>query len=136
MEELRVLLVESHATLRKAIAEVITSLPGVRLVAEVEDGREVISIASQRKSDVILLDITLAGLSGLEVTRLVKQELPQIPVVILLDEEDEDYKKAVEQCGAGGYLVKSRITEELPSLLEKLRESEKGGCHAQGDYST
>lgn len=126
MDRLRVLLAESHPVLRKAIAEVISRVPGVRLVAEVEDGWEVISIVSHEKPDVMLLDLNLSGLRGFEVTKLIKRELVQIPVVMLLDEEGEDYKKAVEQCGAWAYLVKSRITEELPQLLGRLQQSEKG----------
>ncbi len=82
------------------MAEVITRIPRVRLVAEVGNGSEVMPIAAQLKPDIILLDFSLPGLSGLEVTKLIKRQLPEIRVVILLDEEDEKYIKAIEQSGA------------------------------------
>ena len=98
----------------------------VRLVAKVGSGWDVMHISAQLKPDIILMDFSLPGLSGLEVTSLIKRELPQIPVVILLDEEDEKYIKAVEQSGAWAHLVKSQLAQELPALLDKLERTERG----------
>ncbi len=120
------LLAESHPLFRQAIVEVLARMRRVRLVAKVGNGWDIVSTAVQFKPDIILMDFSLPGLNGLEVTSLIKRELPQIPVVILLDEEDEKYIKAVEQSGAWAYLVKSQLAQELPPLLDRLEHTEKG----------
>lgn len=126
MEKWRVLLAESHPLCRQAIVEVLTGMHKVRLVAKVGTGWDVIFTSDQIKPDIILMDFSLPGLSGLEATSLIKRGLPQIPVVILLDEEDERYIKAVEQSGAWAYLVKSQLAQDLPSLLDKLERTGRG----------
>ena len=123
MKRLRLLLAESHPLFRQAIVEVLARMNRVKLVAKVGNGWDVMHIAVQLKPDIILMDFSLPGLSGLEVTSLIKRELPQIPVVILLDEEDEKYIKAVEQSGAWAHLAKKQLAQELPSLLDKLEQT-------------
>ena len=123
------LIAESHPLFRQAIAEVLERMSRVKLVAKVGNGWEVMPTSIKLKPDIVLMDFHLPGLSGLEVTNLIKRELPQIAVVILLDEEDEKYIKAVEQSGAQAHLVKSRLAQELPALLDRLERTEKGnGC--------
>jgi DNA-binding NarL/FixJ family response regulator len=107
------------------MVDVLENMDRVRLVAKVSNGWDVVQLSARLKPDIILADFSLPGLSGLEVTSLVKRELPQIAVIILLDEEDAKYIKAVEQCGAKAHLVKSRLAKELPSLLDKLRPVER-----------
>ncbi len=129
VKRLRVLLAESHPLCRQAMVEVLSREHRVRLVAKLENGWDIMRTTNQLKPDIILMDFSLPGLSGLEVTSLIKRELPQIPVVILMDEEDEKdekYIKAVEQSGAWAHLAKSRLAEELPSLLDKLGQTERG----------
>ncbi len=125
MKRLRLLLAESHPLFRQAIVEVLARMSRVRLVAKVGNGWDVMHMSAQLKPDIILMDFSLPGLSGLEVTSLIKRELPQVAVVILLDEEDDKYIKAVEQSGARAYLTKSQLAQELPSLLDRLERTEK-----------
>ena len=125
VKRLRVLLAESHPLFRQAMVEVLARMHRVSLVAKVGNGLDIMRISAQLKPDIILMDFSLPGLSGLEVTRLIKRELPQIPVVILLDEEDEKYIKAVKQSGAWAHLTKNRLAQELPSLLDKLEQTER-----------
>ena len=125
MKRLRLLLAVSHPLARQLIAEVITKVRGVQLVGNIGSGWEVIPLATQLKPDVIIVDFSLPGLSGIKVADLIRRELPQIRVVILLDDENEEYIKAVEQSGAWGYLGKSQVTEKLPPLLDKLEQNEK-----------
>ncbi len=126
MQKWRVLLAESHPLCRQAIVEVLAMMPRVNLVAKVVNGWDVMFTSAQLKPDIILLDFSLPGLSGLEVTSLIKRGLPQMLVVILLDEEDEKHIKAVEQSGAWAYLVKSQLAQELPALLDKLERTKIG----------
>ncbi len=120
------LLAESHPLFRQAIVEVLAGIPLVKLVAKVGNGWDVMRMSTQLKPDIILADFSLPGLNGLEVTSLIKRELPQIAVIIFLDEEDEKYTKAVEESGAWTYVVKSQLAEKLPSLLDKRAQTERG----------
>ena len=126
MENWRVLLAEGQPSFRQEIVRALAEIPGLNLVAKVANGWDVMFTSAQLKPDVILLDFSLPGLSGFEVTSLIKRGLPQTPVVILLDEEDEVSLKAVEQCGAWAYLVKSHLAQDLPSLLGKLEQARRG----------
>ena len=126
MENWRVLLAEGHPVFRQEIVKAMAEMPGLNLVAKVTNGWDVMFTSAQLKPDIILLDFSLPGLNGFEVTSLIKRGLPQTPVVILLDEEDEGSIKAVEQCGAWAYMVKSRLAQELPSLLGKLEQTRRG----------
>ena len=126
MENWRVLLAEGHPVFRQEIVKTLAEMPGINLVAKVVNGWDVMFTSSQLKPDIILLDFSLPGLSGVEVTSLIRRGLPQIQVVILLDEENERDIKAVEQCGACAYLLKSRLAQEMPSLLGKLEQAKRG----------
>jgi len=122
MENWRVLLAESQPEFRQDLVKVLSAMPGLNLVAKVANGWDVMFTSAQLKPDIILLDYSLPGLSGPEVTSLIKRGLPEARVIMLLDGENEEYKKAVERCGAWGCLVKSNVAQELPLLLGKLEQ--------------
>ena len=126
MENWRVLLAESQPGFRQDMVKVLTGMPGLNLVAKVANGWDVMFTSAQLKPDIILLDFRLPGLSGPEVTSLIKRGLPQALVIILLDDENEENLKTVERCGAWAYLVKSHLAEELPPLLGKLEQAKRG----------
>lgn len=127
MENWRVLLAESQPELRQHMVKVLTEMAGVSLVAKVANGWDVMFTSSQIQPDIVLLDFTMPGLTGTEVTNLLRRGLPRVQSVILLNEEenDEAHIKAVEQCGACGYLVKDRLADELPPLLKRLERPEE-----------
>ncbi len=121
----RVLLATSHPLLRQAIIDVLTETPGIDLVAKAANGWDALRMSHRLKPDVILIDFYMAGLSGLEVTKLVMRDSPRILIVVLLDEENQEYTKAVEKSGAWAQLTKSQLAQELPSLLTKLQRADK-----------
>ncbi len=123
VDRLRVLLAVSHPLLRQAMVEVLEKIDQFRTVGTVANGWDVMRISAQLKPDIILVDFRLPGLSGFEITRLITRELPKTLVIILLDEENEEYVKAVEQSGAWAHLAKSQLAQELPSLLDKLGQA-------------
>jgi DNA-binding NarL/FixJ family response regulator len=102
------------------MVEALEKINQIRIVGTVANGWDVIRTSARVKPDIVLLDFSLPGLSGLEVTGLIRREFPKILVIILLDEENEEYIKAVEQSGAWAHLTKSQLAQELPSLLDKL----------------
>ncbi len=117
------MLAESNPLYRQAIAEVLRSIKGIELIGKVGTGWEIVQLSAQLKPDIILMDFNLPGLNGLEATRLIKQQLANVHIVLLIDEENKQYISAVEQSGAWTYLVKSQFGQELPALLDRLGET-------------
>jgi DNA-binding NarL/FixJ family response regulator len=128
METWRVILAESHPRLRQDMVRVIYEMTELTLVAKVTNGWDVMFTSSQLKPDIVMLDFDLPGLSGIEVTRLITRGLPEVRVVILLGdgEEDDGHKKAIEQCGACGYLLKSGLAQQLPVFINNLDQAKRG----------
>ncbi|MBI2850456.1 MAG: response regulator transcription factor [Chloroflexi bacterium] len=128
MESWRVILAESHPQLRQNMVKIISGMTELSLVAKVTNGWDVMFTSSQLKPDIVLLDFDLPGLSGIEVARLITRGLPDVRVVVLLDdgEEDDGHKKAIEQCGACGYLLKNGLARQLPAFLDNLEQAKRG----------
>ena len=119
---------EGHPEIRQHVVKTLAEMSGLNLVAKVANGWDVMFTSSQLKPDIILLDFSLPGLSGTEVTRLIRRGMPQIRVVMLLGdgEDDDGHITASEQCGACACLVKSQLVRELPALLARLEQMSGG----------
>jgi DNA-binding NarL/FixJ family response regulator len=129
----RILLAESNPLYRQAIAQILAKIKGVKVVDTVGTGWEVLQVSTQLKPDVILMDFNLPGLNGLEATRLIKQQLTNVHIVLFLDEENKQYISAVEQSGAWTYLIKSQLGQELNALLDKIGRTNGGNAYSQVD---
>jgi len=125
MENWRVLLAEGHLSFRQEMVKVLAGMREVNLVAKVANGWDVMFTSAQLKPDIILLDFDLPGLTGPEVTSLIKRGLPDTPVIMMLSGEDEGQMKLAAQCGASACLVKSLLAQDLPPLLEKLERGRR-----------
>ncbi len=124
MDELRILLVDDHSLFRKGIAALLASQPDLQVVGEAANGLEGIERARELVPDVILMDLTMPKCNGLEATRLIKQELPHIHIIMLtVSDEDHDLFTAIKN-GAEGYLLKTLEPHELYDMLNKLRNGE------------
>lgn len=124
MQMQRVFLVDDHVLFRKGIAALIEARPDMKILGEAGDGLEAIARARELRPDVILMDIGLPGCSGLEATRVIRQELPETHVVILtVSDDDHDLFEAIK-AGAEGYLLKDAEPEELYGVLEALQRGE------------
>ncbi|MGE5460257.1 MAG: response regulator [Solirubrobacterales bacterium] len=120
---MRVLLADDHALFREGLVSLL-SAHGIEVVGEASDGIEALALARELRPDVILMDLTMPGVGGLEATRLVKAELPEIKVVVLtVSEADTDLFEAIRS-GAHGYLVKSTSSGDFFELLEALDRGE------------
>ena len=120
MATIRVILADDHTLLRAGIRALLEELPGVEVVAEAADGLEALALASAHRPDVMLTDIAMPGLGGLEVAARLKQELPEVKVLILSMHKDEAYVRRAVLAGAAGYLLKDSDTEELDLALRAV----------------
>ncbi len=110
---IRVLLVDDHVVMRQALRMLIESQPDLDVVAEVENGREAVLAADRHHPDVVLMDVVMPGLNGLEATRQVRRTSPASRVVMLSGFVDEQQLLESIRAGASGYLVKQSDVSEL-----------------------
>ncbi len=124
MSELRLLLADDHSLFRKGIAALLSAQPDFRVVGEAVNGLEAIEQARALKPDVILMDLTMPRCTGLEATRVIKQQLPDVHIIILtVSDDNQDVMTAIMN-GADGYLLKTLEPHELYEMLVKLKQGE------------
>jgi DNA-binding NarL/FixJ family response regulator len=119
----RVLLADDHALFRAGIASLLGAW-GMDVVGQAADGIEAIELTRRLKPELVLMDVGMSPCNGLEATRVIKTELPDVKVIIVtVSEDDQDLFEAVKS-GAEGYLLKGMSEEELGSTLEKISAGE------------
>ena len=124
MIPVRVLLADDHALVRAGIRALLQDLEGVTVVAETGNGAEVLELARAHRPDAVLLDISMPGLSGLDVSAQLQQELPEVRVVVLSMHANEEYVLQALRAGAVGYLLKDSATAELELALKAVMQGE------------
>ncbi len=113
MEPIRILLVDDHALFRSGLAGLLRGQADLEVVGEAQDGEEALAKAEELMPDIILMDLFMPGMSGLEATRRITEALPYVKVVMLtVSEEDKDLFEAIK-AGAHGYLLKKIQPEAL-----------------------
>lgn len=121
---LRVLLVDDHALFRAGIASLLASRPGMEVVGEAQNGREAVDAARSLLPDIVLMDVHMPEVDGIQATRLISTELPQVKVVMLtVSDQDRDLFEAIKS-GAHGYLLKNLEPEELFDYLAGISRGE------------
>jgi len=121
---IRILLADDHALLRAGIRALLEDLPGVAVVAEAADGREALALVEAHRPDLLLADIAMPGLGGLEVTARVAEDYPEIGVVILSMYRDGEYVRKAVKAGARGYLLKDSAIPELELAIRAVARGE------------
>jgi two-component system, NarL family, response regulator NreC len=115
--KIRVLLADDHTILRAGVRMMLNAQPDIEVVGEASDGRHAITEAQRLQPDVILMDITMPDLNGIEATRHVKRLLPDVRVLVLTMHENEEYLFQVLRAGASGYMLKEAADTELISAI-------------------
>jgi DNA-binding NarL/FixJ family response regulator len=124
-DRIRVLLADDHAILREGLASLMEKQADIAVVGEAEDGSECLEKAAALVPDVVVLDIKLPGMSGIEVCRQLKSAHPLIKVVMLSMYEDYEYVNQALHAGADGYLLKKVVSSELVEAVRRAGQGEK-----------
>jgi DNA-binding NarL/FixJ family response regulator len=124
MSKIRVLLADDHAILRSGIRALLEDEPDIEVVGEAEDGHAVIRMVAELEPDVILIDIAMPRLNGLEATRRIMQANPQAKILILTMHENEEYVRQVFASGAMGYILKDAAVRELLGAIRAIYRGE------------
>src|SRR6266702_8320325 len=118
---LRILIADDHEVARRGIRALLESHPGWEVCAEAKDGRESVELATAMKPDVILLDIGMPNLNGLEAARQILAALPTVAILILTMQDSDQVVREVLRAGARGFLLKSDAGRDLVAAVEALQ---------------
>ena len=122
MNIIRILLADDHTVIRKGLCLLLESHPGFKVIAEAADGREAVALAEAHKPDVVVLDVAMPILNGIEAARQISAKLPQTAIVFLSMHDDEGYVLKALKCGAKAYLLKDSAEYDLINAIKAVTE--------------
>lgn len=121
----RVLIADDHELVRRGLRSLLASRPGWDICGEAKDGVEAIEMTKRLEPDLILLDVTMPRLNGLEAARVIRKEVPHTQILILSQHDTEEMSATAREAGARGYVSKSDAADTLfTSMLAILRAGE------------
>lgn len=121
---IKVILTDDHNLFREGLSRILQEAPGIELVATASSGEEAIQLTKKHTPNLVLMDINMPGIGGLEATRHIRQKHPDIQVLMLtISEEDQDLLTAV-RFGARGYILKNSSSRELLDAIRRVQNGE------------
>jgi DNA-binding NarL/FixJ family response regulator len=121
----RIVLADDHAMFRQGVKRILKDADNIEVVGEASDGIELLEVSREKSPDLVILDISMPNLRGLEATREIKMLSPNTKVLILTMHRDKEYVYGAISAGAEGYLLKEDADTELFIAVEKLRQGER-----------
>jgi DNA-binding NarL/FixJ family response regulator len=121
MKRISVLLVDDHAVVRQGLRALLEAEGDIRVVGEAENGRQAVALTKKALPDVVLMDLAMPGLNGLEATRQIVRNVASAKVLVLTSYGDEDYVTQLLEAGASGYLVKQTAAADLLKAIREVR---------------
>src|SRR5256885_12722660 len=125
MQKITVLLADDHAVVRQGLRALLEAEEDMNVAGEAENGRQAVQMAKRLQPDVVVMDIAMPSLNGLEATRQISRECPKSKVLILSSYSDDEYVQQLTDAGASGYLVKQTAAQDL---VTAIREARKGNA--------
>jgi len=123
-DRIRVLIADDHIIVRSGLRLLLEAQTDIDVVGEASDGREALNLAEKYLPDVVLMDITMPGMDGLEATRLIKASWPQINVLVLTMHRSDEYFFEMLKAGASGYILKGAETSDLIQAVRVVGRGE------------
>src|SRR4030065_571483 len=121
---IRLLIADDHIIVRSGLRLLLGAEPDIEVVGEALDGAEVLTLAEKLQPDVILMDIVMAGMDGMEATRQIKNRWPKIQVLVLTMHRSDEYFFEMLKAGASGYVLKGAETNELIGAIRAVARGE------------
>ncbi len=129
---IRIVLADDHAIVREGLKRILSTVPDFQVVGEAADGTQVLQVVRQTDFDLLLLDLSMPGRSGMELIRLVKTEKPRVRILVLSMHQETQYAVRAIKSGASGYLTKESASAELEQALRKIAA---GGAYVSADVA-
>lgn len=120
----RILIVDDHPLLRRGISQLVEMEPGLEMAGEAASGEEALSLARELQPDIILLDLNMRGMTGVETLRTLREENSEVCVIVLTVSDSDEDITACLRSGANGYLLKDREPEELVASIRRAADGE------------
>lgn len=120
MTPARIVLADDHTLVRAGVCKLIESMPAFQVVGQADNGRQVLELAEQLQPDLVLMDLSMPGLTGLEATTRLRKAWPRIRVLILSMHQSGEYVRQALRNGAVGYLLKDAAPQELEQALHTV----------------
>jgi DNA-binding NarL/FixJ family response regulator len=124
MERIRVLIADDHRVVREGLSAILKTKENIEVIGEAQDGQEAVEKARSLLPDVILMDVSMPKMSGVEATRVIKRELPHIGVVALTMYEEQQYIFDLVRAGATGYLLKDTDSSQIVKAIQSIYRGE------------
>ena len=121
MTKIRVLVADDHTIVRQGLVGILRASPDMEVVAEAADGSEAVEKSLKAKPDVVVLDVSMPRLSGIEAARRIHESLPAARILVLTMHDDEEYILKMVRAGASGYLLKDGAASELLAGIRNLK---------------
>jgi DNA-binding NarL/FixJ family response regulator len=121
---IRIVLADDHPIVRAGVREVLKQIPGAEIVGEASDGRQAVELVKSARPDVVVLDISMPVLNGLEAAERISKAFPNVRVIILSRHENEEYYWRALKLGACGYVLKNAVITELKAAVERVAGGE------------
>jgi DNA-binding NarL/FixJ family response regulator len=123
-QPIRILLADDHVILRQGTAELLRKEADIEVVGEADDGQQAIDLTIRLQPDIIVMDVRMPVLSGVEATRRIREAMPKVQVLVLTAYDDDQYIFSLLQAGASGYLLKTAPMNELVKAIRLVRSGE------------
>lgn len=120
----RLLIADDHGVLRAGLIALLNDEPGMEVVGEADDENSAVSLAVEKRPDVVLMDLSMPNTGGIEATRRIKQLVPEARVLILTVHEDKSLMQEAIRCGAMGYILKRAVKSELINAIQAVMRGE------------
>ncbi|MGA3245626.1 MAG: response regulator transcription factor [Bacteroidota bacterium] len=125
MDKIRILLADDHTMVRSGIATLLQSIKEFSIVGEAEDGEDAVQKTGELRPTVVVIDLSMPKLSGIEATRIIKKRYPETNVLVLTMHENEEYVYQILKSGASGYVLKSAGKDELAAAIRAVAKGER-----------
>jgi two-component system, NarL family, response regulator LiaR len=124
LDTTRILIADDHALVREGLRTMLSGEDGLQVIAEAQDGIEALSLCRELEPDLVLMDVRMPKMDGLQATRCIKQELPKTSVMMVTMHENPDYLFEAVKAGAAGYVLKDASGERLLGAIRRTLEGE------------
>lgn len=124
MQKTRTLIVDDNASFRQNVKDFLVSEPAIEVIGEAADGQEALRKARELKPDLVLMDVRLPGMSGIQTTRQLKDAMPALKVIILTLFDLQAYREAATASGASDYIVKKSLLKELVPAMRRVMQAD------------
>ena len=122
---IRILITDDHQLFREGIANLLSASPRIEIVGQAENGQEAIKRAKELKPDIVIMDLSLPIINGVDATRILQKELPQTKVLVLSMHAEKNYIKEALEAGAFGYLFKDCTYDQLIEAINTVHQGKK-----------